>query len=185
MNELRMAVRAVDTSERMIVGVAAPYGEVSELAGDPAGERIMAGTFRRSIEHRADRIPLLANHGRDRVLGYSVGFDDGADGLVGRFRINEGADGDRALEDVQHGYYAGMSVGYVELKVGRGADGVREVREGKLVEVSLVGIPAYEGAAVLAVRNAQDVDALLAPFRNRPDVNLAPIPPLAYRSIRN
>jgi len=178
-----MEVRNVDTTSRTIVGVAAPYNEVTLLAGDPAGERIMPGVFRRTIEHRGAKIPLLVNHGRDRVVGYSRKWDDTSTELVGTFAVNEGADGDAVLEDVRHGYYAGLSCGFVELRVGRGDDGVREVREGKLVETSLVGIPAYEGAGVLAVRNAQDLATLLAPFQNRPTVNLDPIPPLSYRSL--
>lgn len=181
MHELSMEIRRVDTGERTVVGIAAPYGELTYLAGDPAGERFTAGAFHRSIEHRGDKIPLLDNHIRERVMGYSQRFDETETELVGTFRINEGADGDRLLEDLSHGYYSGMSVGFLSMKSGRGDDGAREIREGKLVEVSLVGIPAYEGAAVLAVRNAQDLNALLAPFQTRPTVNLDPIPPLPYR----
>jgi phage head maturation protease len=71
-----------------------------------------------------------------------------------------------------------MSVGFKPLRHERGDDGVREVVEAMLVEVSVVGVPAYEGAAMLAVRSAQSLDDLLAPFANRPAVNLSPIPPL-------
>lgn len=181
MNELAMSIRAVDIPARSVVGVAMPYGEISYLAGDPAGERFTAGAFRRSIEHRADKIPLLDNHNRDRVMGYSRTFDDTDTELVGTWKVNDGDEGDRLLDDLHHGYYSGMSVGFVPIRTGRGDDGVKEVREAKLVEVSTVGIPAYEGAALLAVRNGQDLSALLQPFRNRPDVNLAPIPPLPYR----
>lgn len=63
----------------------------------------------------------------------------------------------------------------------RSADGAREIAEAKLVEVSLVAIPAYEGSGLLAVRNAQSLDDLLAPFANRPDVNLSPMPHIGYR----
>lgn len=154
------------------------------LAGDPAGEVMVPGVFRRSIEHRQDKVPLLVNHNRERVLGYSQRFDDTDAELVGQFRVNEGDEGDRLLDDLQRRYYSGLSVGFVPVKVDRGRDGVRELREAKLVEVSLVGIPAYEGAAVLAVRNAQDLDALLAPFLAKPSVNLDPIPPIMYRAPR-
>ena len=47
------------------------------------------------------------------------------------------------------------------------------------MEVSAVGIPAYDGAGILAVRHAQLVqEDLLAPFQNPPVVNLEPIPRL-------
>ena len=83
-------------------------------------------------------------------------FDDGDDGLVGMFGINEGDRGDQMLDDLRHGYYGGMSVGFQPLVVTRGADGVREIREAKLMEVSVVGMPAYEGAAIIAVRDARE-----------------------------
>ena len=79
---------------------------------------------------------------------------------------------------LRQGYFGGMSVGFQPLVVTRGADGVREIREAKLVEVSVVGMPAYEGAGIVAVREAQNFDDLLAPFRNPPAVNLDPIRPL-------
>ena len=84
--------------------------------------------------------------------------------------------GDEALEEARDGYLSGMSVGFAPLNQTRGSDGVREVREARLLEVSLVVIGAYEGAKVLAVRNAQDLDKLLAPFQNPPHVDLSPIP---------
>jgi phage head maturation protease len=95
--------------------------------------------------------------------------------------VNPGDRGDLLLEDCRDGYLASMSAGWLPLDARRGADGVREITEAKLVEVSLVGLPAYEGAGLLAVRSAQNLDELLAPFRARPDVNLDPIAPLAYR----
>lgn len=181
-----MELREVDESERVVVGVVAPYDEVSYLTPDPNGERIRRGAFGRSIAHLASRkrrggIPLLRGHDRAVALGESRTFTEGGDGLVGEFVVNHGEQGDRLLEDCRDGYLRGMSAGWVPLDARRGSDGVREITEAKLVEVSLVAVPAYEGAAMLAVRNAQDLDEMLAPFRARPDVNLDPIPPLVYR----
>ena len=88
--------------------------------------------------------------------------------------------GDELLSDCRNGYLDSMSVGFQPITVNRGADGVREVKEARLLEVSMTAIPAYAGAALLAVRNAQSLDDMLAPFRNRPDVNLAPIPPMLH-----
>lgn len=176
MNQFAMQIRTVNPATRTVVGVAVPYNEVSLLAGDPAGERFLPGAFRRSIEHRGDKIPLLANHDTQRVMGYSTGFEDGTDELVGSFKVNAGDGGDGLLDELRNGYYSGLSVGFVPIRTGRGGDGVKEIREAKLVEVSTVGVPAYEGAALLSVRNAQALDALLVPFLARPDVNLDPIP---------
>jgi hypothetical protein len=177
MTTLAMELRRVDQSERVVVGVVAPYDEVSYLTPDPAGEVIDRGAFKRSLHHRHDRIPLLRNHDTDRTLGWSTKFTETDTGLEAMFKINDGDHGDALLDDMERRYLTGMSVGYKPIRVRRGEGGVQHVIEARLVEVSMVGIPAYEGAAMIAVRNAQDLTSILAPFAARPDVNLAPIMP--------
>lgn len=178
-DQLAMEIRSVDTSERTLVGVVAPYDQTTYLVADPGGERIARGAFSKSIRQRADKVPLHDNHGTQRRMGISKSFEDGDDGLVGTFLIYEGDKGDELLADLRHGYLGGMSVGFQPLVATRGDDGAKEIREAKLVEVSVVGHPAYEGAGILAVRRAQLVqEDLLAPFRNPPAVNLEPIPRL-------
>jgi len=143
------------------------------LTGDPAGERFVPGAFTRTLRGRATRIPLLVNHERGRVFGYSTRMDDSDTELVGTFQVNEGRDGDKLLADLRDGYYGGLSVGMLVANVGRATTGEREVRQAHLVETSIVGVPAYSESKVLAMRNAQ----LPARFRNpRPTVDLSPIP---------
>lgn len=175
-----MEIRSVDADAREMVGMVAPYDEVSYLTPDPNGERILRGAFAKSIRQRGGKIPLLRNHDQSRKIGNSTRFTDTPEGLVGEFKIVSGDHGDAMLEDLRNGCLDMLSVGYKGLIVHRGADGVREVKEAMLGEVSIVALPAYQGAAVLAVRSAQDLDALLAPFQNRPAVNLDPVPPLSY-----
>jgi HK97 family phage prohead protease len=181
MNELVMELRSVTEAERVIVGVVAPYDETTYLTGDPHGERIRRGAFARSIEHRGDKVALLRNHDRQRKLGTSRCFREAADGLVGEFVVNVGPPGDELLEECRHGYLDGLSCGFVPIRSQRGADGALEILEAKLGEVSMVALPAYQGAAMLSVRNAENLSELLAPFANRPTVNLDPIPPILYR----
>ena len=182
MDLLNMELRSVDEPKRIVYGMVAPYDETTYLVPNPAGERIRRGAFRRSIAHRGDKIPLLRNHDRGLRMGVSQSFAETGEGLLGEFLVNAGDAGDAFLADCRNGYFGGLSAGFVPLTRDRGQDGANEVTEGKLVEVSTVGIPAYEGAGMLAVRNAQDLDALLAPFQNRPVVDLSPIPPMVYRS---
>lgn len=184
MNILPMELREVSEPERLIVGYVAPYDETTFLVNDPGGERIRRRAFARTIERRGDRIPLLDGHERHWRMGVSRRWLDEPEGLIGEFVVNEGDPGDAFLERARTGYYGGLSAGFVPVDAQRATDGVREIREARLVEVSMIGVPAYEGAGLVAVRSAQDLDALLAPFRARPDVNLAPIPPIAYRPKR-
>ena len=176
-DQLAMEIRSVDTSERTLVGVVAPYDQTTYLVPDPAGERIARGAFTRSVQHRGNQIPLHDNHGTHRRMGISKSFEDGDDGLVGTFAVYEGEKGDALLDDLRHGLLGGMSVGFQTLDHGRDGDGVRVVKEARLVEVSVVGHPAYDGAGILAVRHAQQVrEDFMAPFLNPPVVNLEPIP---------
>lgn len=181
---LPMEIRDVEPSQRTIVGVVVPYDEVSYLSPNPGGERIRRGAFEKSIRQRGGRIPLFRNHDHGLKLGVSRSFVEETSGLIGEFAVLEGRHGDDLLEDVRAGHLDGLSVAFQPLNAPRRRDGVVEVREARLFEVSVVALAAYAGAGLLAVRSAQDLDALLAPFVARPDVNLAPIPPIVGRSPR-
>jgi hypothetical protein len=172
MNELEMQIRAIDTEGRMVTGVVAPYDEVSYLAPDPAGERIIRGAFAKSIAQRGDKILLFVGHAHDgAAVGRAVDWLDDETGLTGTFRVSRGKSGDQALEDLDNDNFGGMSAAFRPLVATRGKDGVREVREAMLVGVSLVGAQAYDGALVLAHRAAHIPD--LPP---RPVIDLSPIP---------
>ena len=176
MNELMMELRTVAMDAREIVGQVSVYDETSYMVPDPRGERLLRGCFRKSIRERGTRIPLCRNHDHSRAYGMSKRWEDDAAGLVATFGIRAGQAGDEVLEDARDGYLPALSVGFMPVRQQRGADGVMEVREGKLMEVSLALLGAYEGSRVLAVRNAQQVDDLLKPFQNRPVIDLSPVP---------
>jgi HK97 family phage prohead protease len=177
-NELPMEIRSVNMDQRQILGQVAVWNETSYLVPDPRGERLMVGCFRKSIRQRETRIPLCINHDHSRAVGMSRTWTDTASELSALFDARPGELGDKALEDARDGYLPALSVGFLPLNATRGADGALEIREAKLAEVSLVLIGAYDGSRVLAVRNAQDLDAMLAPFRNPPQVDLSPLPPI-------
>jgi uncharacterized protein len=176
---MMMEVRDVDTMARTVTGVCVPYGETTELVRDPNGERILPGAFRKSIRQRGDRILMYREHGHREgadPIGKSVGFEDGADALRGTFSVRSSEEGDRALLDLRDGYLPQLSVGFVPLTTRKGSDGVTEVVEARLFEVSAVAIGAYESADVLAVRDAADALDVMAAFGPVPSVDLSPIP---------
>jgi len=175
-----MEIRSVQADARTLTGIVIPYDQTTYLVPVPGGERIRRGAFARSIRNRGDKVPLFRNHSRDLRMGVSTAFEETPDGLLGSFRVNAGEAGDALLEECRNGYYGGLSAGFLPVTRDRGSDGSQEVTEGKLEEVSVVGMPAYAGAGSLSVRNAEDRDRLLAPFLARPDVNLAPLPPIRY-----
>jgi uncharacterized protein len=176
MSELEMSLRSVDIDQRLITGIVAPYNSVSYMTPDPAGERIMRDAFTKSLKERSERIPLCRVHDHSRAVGMSREWVDGAGGLTATFHVRKSGHGDEVLEEARDGYLSGMSVGFMPVRQERAADGVREVREARLMEVSLVVIPAYDGARVLAVRQAEPVSELMAPFLNPPPrIDLSPI----------
>lgn len=168
MDQLIMEVRRADTLERTITGVVAPYDEVSYLTPNPGGERVIRGAFTRSLRGRESKVPLFRNHDHTYVMGRSIAFTESPSGLTGRFRINTGRLGDELFKEVRDGYLPGLSVGFRPLDARRGTDGVREVRDADLIEVSMVGVPAYSGAELISVRRAYERDRIFAPFHNVP-----------------
>jgi uncharacterized protein len=169
---LAMELRAFDEGERTITGVVAPYDETTYLVSDPGGERIKRNAFNRSIAQRGTRIPLCVNHDHSHAVGMSREWKDGSDGLQGIFGIRKSVRGDEILSDVREGYLTALSVGFLPVDAARASDGVMEVREARLFEVSLVLIGAYDGARVLAARQAEAVSEILAPFQNPPALPL-------------
>jgi len=176
MNLLDMQLRSVALDAREIVGQVSVHDEVSYATpAGPRGERIKRGAFAKSIQERGTRIPLCRNHDHSRAYGMSRSWEDTATELTGLFGVRPGPDGDQLLEEARDGYLPAMSVGFLPIQAGPGEDGVIEIREAKLMEVSVLLIGAYDGSRVLAVRSAQKIEDMLAPFRNAPTVDLTPV----------
>jgi hypothetical protein len=179
----------VSTDERIVGGIAVPWNEVSRLTNDQVGERFVAGSLTRSVKARGDRLKLFrGNHGHDMVpVGRLVDANPRhPDGLYTTWRIAQTAIGDQTLEEVREGLLDSFSVGFRDLTPiakRRGPDGVREIHEAELGEVTLLPTGAYDGARVLEVRapslGPADIAAWLA-AHPVPDVDRTPIPDL-YR----
>ena len=74
-----------------------------------------------------------------------------------------------------------LSIGFRAVRAQRGADGVREIVEAELGEVTLLPTGAYDGARVLEVRAPTFGPADLAAWfaaHPVPQVNRAPLPDL-------
>jgi HK97 family phage prohead protease len=174
---LAMEVRSVDEEARTVIGRCVPYDTTSYLTPKgPSGERVIRGAFAKSISERAGKIFLYRAHDHAHAIGRSTGWQEEPDGLLGSFHIRPAPLGDDVLAELRDGYLPGMSCGFRPIKTRRGKDGATEVVEAALMEVSLVSIPAYEGAEVLALRHKADVAAIMATFGSRPDIDLSPIP---------
>lgn len=146
-------------SGRTVYGLAVPYGVVADVS-DPDGrtyrERFDPGAFGRSIRERGDKVRLFDSHNTRRLpIGRAVELREQADGLHVAFEVAATRDGDDTLELVRSGIVDAFSIGFRGIRDRREGDVVVRT-EAALMEVSLVGMPAYAGAAVAGVRSATD-----------------------------
>lgn len=150
-----ITVRADGTDGRTIFGRAVPYGETIEVV-DSFGryrERFERGAFARSIAERLHKVKLMVQHDRSRLpIGRAVDLEERDDGLHGAFAVAATRDGDDALELVRSGTVDAFSIGFAPIRE-RDDDGVVVRTEAALREVSLVGFPAYAGAAIAGIRS--------------------------------
>jgi HK97 family phage prohead protease len=170
---LPMEIREVDATGRMLDGVAVPYDEVSYFTPNPDGERVRRGAFTKSAQQRLGKIFLYRGHDHAHPVGRAVSFADEPDGLHASFHIRESVLGDETIADLKDGYLPGLSVGFRPLQTRRGSAGETEIIEGQLMECSLVPMAAYDGARVLALRSAWNLDHVPQPVA----FDLSPIVP--------
>lgn len=150
-------VTAADAETRTIEGIAVPYGETANLGGTTY-------TFDRgSLQPARTRTPLLLGHDRNRPVGVMLELADTPDGAIARFRVDQGAEGDLALEQATTGSRGGLSIGAEIITAEDTGNGIVNVKAAALLEVSLVAIPAFAGSAVTNV--AADAD----PFSSNTD----------------
>lgn len=150
-------------------GVVVPYGPVAEIHefGRSYRERFAPGAFQRSISERGNKVRLLVSHDTRKLpIGRATELHEQPDGLRASFAIAATRDGDDALELVRSGTVDAFSVGFRPIR--HRIDGDVTVRtEAALMEVSLVGFPAYEGAVVGGVRHNLGAPALSVDIASR------------------
>ena len=157
----------LDASDgRVLTGIAVPYGTVTMKGPYPGGERFARGAFKRTIKSQAGRLPkLFRNHDHSQAVGVPIDIRDTDDGLVGSWRLADTPAGNAVLQEVREGVLDALSVGFQTVRE-EAVDGVREIREARLLETSLSPLPAYDGAVVLSLRTA--VTPIVPP---RPDID--------------
>ncbi|MCF3939075.1 HK97 family phage prohead protease [Gordonia tangerina] len=139
---------------RTVFGLAVPYGDVIDV-NDFGGyrESFERGAFAKTIKARGDKVKLFTGHDRQRLpIGRATELRESAAGLHAAFEIAATRDGDDALELVKSGTVDSFSIGFRPI-ASRSDGDVTVMTEVALMEVSLVGIPAYEGAAIAGVRS--------------------------------
>lgn len=165
MSDEQLLVRSFDArldevgDGRTLVGRCVPFNEVATVSdgGTAYQEMFVQGAFARAVK-APNRVWLNFEHsaGISNVLGHGVAFEEHRDGLYGTLRIDEGADGEKALRLHREGILESLSVQFRPMSRQRIQDGIVVRDSVHLDAVALCREGAYEGAKVLAVR-AKDV----------------------------
>lgn len=152
------SVDGVDFEQRIIDVIAVPYGQeaVVEYRGEVVREVVEAGAFD-GIESRNDPIPANREHNRGETFGKVIAADpNDPRGLRLSIRASRTPKGDDALQLAADGILR-ASVGMrVRPRDQILRNGLRRIRRAFLDHISLVESPAYDGAAVLAVRDQDE-----------------------------
>ena len=133
-----------DTTTRQLSGIAVPYGEVSPSYN----ERFAPGSV--TLDPNA---LLLWQHDRTEPVGKIISGADREDGFHFESFISDTARGRDSATLAADGVLS-LSVGFV-MRDSAVVDGVTEVRDALVKEISLVSFAAYPSAIVTEVRDEQ------------------------------
>jgi len=148
------------SEEGQFTAWAAKYGEV-----DLQNDVIERGAFTRTInEAGAAGWPLLWSHDQGQPVGTAKLVDHDRGPLVEGLIDRTDPSGALAYSRLKKGLARGISVGFLTPNpdaVRYDGDGVRHIHELKLLELSLVVIPAQPGARIITVKTLSDAARIL------------------------
>ncbi len=152
------SLEKMDAQEGTFQGYASTFGNL-----DLVGDVIHPGAFTKTLAERGGKVRLLWQHDTTEPIGKPLELREDAKGLYIKAKVSDTSRGRDALALLRDGAIDSMSIGYDVIPSGvdfsKGSDGktVRNLRELKLYEVSLVSFPANEQATVLSVKGAVPV----------------------------
>lgn len=167
---------------RTMTGLVATYGRVYDIGY--MTERLLPGCFAKSITEAARALPLsYVDHNSALQgavpVGRAIAWEDTEETLVGTWEFDTRADAVEAARLADEGFLSGLSVGFNPLQSrwayadGPGAKDHVDRIECRLLETSLCAVPAYEDAAVLAVRSSGNPERGTGLIVPRPGVEAA------------
>jgi hypothetical protein len=131
------------------MGKASVYGVV-----DSYGDIVMPGAFTKSIQKKGNRIKVLAQHDAADVIGMAT-LSDSPDSLLASGKlVLELQSAKDMYTRLQNDLIDGISIGYVTDKASYDKNGLRQIEEIDLWEISLVTFPANDYARVTDVKAA-------------------------------
>lgn len=149
-----------------LTGVLTLFGVLAHPDGPYPNVIIGAGAI--DMPGNLSRVKLVRDHDETRAIGVLVELatDDGQ--MTGTFELGRSADAAEALALAQDGVLDGFSVG-LDVLDGYTHEGVFHVTHGRLREVSLLAVPAFDDARLTEIAAKRKDNAM-------PDENPAPAP---------
>lgn len=151
---LKFADGDVEVKEGVISGYASLFGIV-----DQGNDKVLAGAYSKSLNRAVSerrKIKMLWQHDPSQPIGVWDEVKEDEQGLFVRGRILKGVSkGSDAAALIEAGAIDGSSIGYQTRKATKGKDGVRELRELDLWEVSLVTFPMQIEAGVTDIKEME------------------------------
>ena len=155
--EIKAADVEVVGKTGMIRGYASTFGNV-----DLGGDMVVAGAFKKTLKE-SKNIPILADHNPSKQIGWNIRADEDAKGLYVEGEIDlENPDGkikhNLAKRAVEIGAKMGLSIGFQTIKAEPWKENptVRQLKEIKLYEYSLVTFPMNTDAMIMAAKSFGD-----------------------------
>jgi HK97 family phage prohead protease len=144
-------IREANHETREVSGIAVPFNDTIDIGGGMK-ERFAPG----AIDLNAD-VKLFRDH--TDIIGKVTKMSEEDAGLLVTAKISETQLGNETLALVKDGAIRSFSVGFIPVIDGKEGNTVIR-KKVDLKEVSLVAFPAYENAAVLAVRNENNQEEI-------------------------
>ena len=141
---------------RTITGLAVPWDVVANLSNDVGPVKFLKG----SISVDGPMPKLLEYHDNTRVIGRVTERVASDEGLMFSATLSKTRAADDAMALLADGSISAVSIGAVPIKFKR-VNGVMEVSEARMIELSLVSFPAYADAEIQSVyASAEDEEEI-------------------------
>ena len=152
----------LDADEK--AGVIKGYASVFDNK-DSDNDIIRKGSYRKTISENGQRVKYLYQHDMDKPLGKMSLLEEDDKGLIFESKIAKTTLGKDVIELIKSGVITENSVGILPIQKEM-VDGVRNITEVKLYEISAVTLAANDQAVIMDVKGNYDKDKILSRYDN-------------------
>ena len=152
----------LDADEK--AGVIKGYASVFDNI-DSDNDIIRKGSYRKTISENGQRVKYLYQHDMDKPLGKMSLLEEDDKGLIFESKVAKTTLGKDVIELIKSGVITENSVGILPIQKEM-VDGVRNITEVKLYEISAVTLAANDQAVIMDVKGNYDKDKILSRYDN-------------------